>query len=120
MSVEILPEKESDPSIVMEGFSRDLSISGVSFVPERNGGPPEESGQLSLKDLLHRNVRVAIPSDQMLMAISGQIVRKRHIMIDGHKTPCYGIQFSEMTPRLRGAFFAFAESSRDKDVPSSS
>jgi CRP-like cAMP-binding protein len=119
MSVEILPEKESDPSIVMEGFSRDLSISGVSFVPERNGGPPEESGQLSLKDLLHRSVRVSIPSDQMLMAISGQIVRKRHIMIDGYKTPCYGIQFSEMTPRLRGAFFAFAESSRDKDVPAS-
>jgi hypothetical protein len=26
--------------------------------------------------------------------------------------PSYGIQFDEMTPRLRGAFFAFAESTR--------
>ena len=119
MSVEILPESDSEPSIVMEGYSRDLSISGVSFIPERNGAPPEESGQLSLKDLLHRNVRVTIPADQLLVAISGQIVRKRHLVIGGHKTPCYGIQFSEMTPRLRGAFFAFAESSREADIPSS-
>jgi hypothetical protein len=74
---------------------------------------------MSLKDLLHRNVRVTIPADQLLVAISGQIVRKRHIMIDGHKTPSYGIQFAEMTPRLRGAFFAFAESAQDKDVPPS-
>jgi CRP-like cAMP-binding protein len=119
MSVEILPERESDPSIVMEGYSRDLSISGVSFMPERNGAPPEEDGQLSLKDLLHRNVRVTIPTDQLLVAISGQIVRKRHIVINGHKTPCYGIQFSEMTPRLRGAFFAFAEGARDMNTPPS-
>lgn len=119
MSVEILPEKDSDPSIIMEGYSGDISISGVSFIPERNGGPPEESGKLSLKDLLHRNVRVTIPADQLLVAIPGQIVRKRHIMIDGHKTPSYGIQFAEMSPRLRGAFFAFAESARDKDVPPS-
>jgi len=116
MSVEILPEGESSPSIVMEGYSQDLSISGVSFIPERNGGPPEETGKLSLKALLHRNVRVTILADQLLVAISGQIVRKRHIMINGHKIPSYGIQFAEMTPRLRGAFFAFAESARDKDV----
>jgi hypothetical protein len=119
MSVEILPEKDSEPSIVMEGYSRDLSISGVSFIPESNGGPPEESGQLSLKDLLHRNVRVTIPADKLLVAISGQIVRKRHIVVGGHKVPSYGIQFSEMTPRLRGAFFAFAEGARDKDIPPS-
>jgi len=119
MSVEILPESANEPSIVMEGYSQDLSISGVSFIPESNGGPPEESGQLSLTDLLHRSVRVSIPGDQLLVAISGQIVRKRHIMINGHKIPSYGIQFAEMTPRLRGAFFAFAESSRDKDIPPS-
>lgn len=117
MIVEILPESAAEPSIIMDGYSQDLSISGVSFIPERNGGPPEESGQLSLKDLLHRSVRVTIPSDKLLVAISGQIVRKHHIMINGHKIPSYGIQFAEMTPRLRGAFFAFAENARDKDVP---
>jgi hypothetical protein len=116
MSVEILPKSESEPSIVLEGYSQDLSITGVSFIPERNGGPPEESGLLSLSDLLNREVRITIPTDHLLVAISGRIVRKRHIMIDGQKAPSYGIEFSEMTPRLRGAFFAFAEGARDKDT----
>jgi CRP-like cAMP-binding protein len=118
MGVEILPLREGDPSMVVKGLSHDLSVSGVSFVPERNGTPPEPSGLLGAEDLLGRNVRVTILAEDVSLTIAGQIVRKRPVMINGHKLQSLGIQFAEIPPRLRGMFFAFADSAKDADPPS--
>jgi hypothetical protein len=38
-------------------------------------------------------------------------------VINGHKFQSIGIQFAEIPPRLRGAFFAFAESAKDENLP---
>jgi hypothetical protein len=49
------------------------------------------------------------------MAISGQIVRKRNVVVKGLRIQSLGIQFAKMPPRLRGAFFALAESAQRSD-----
>ena len=41
MSVSVLPNENGQLPMVMEGHSRDLSVSGVSFIPERNGEQPK-------------------------------------------------------------------------------
>jgi CRP-like cAMP-binding protein len=116
MSISVLPNRNGQPPMVMEGYSRDLSISGVSFVPERNGAQLTDSPS-GADDLLNRDVRVTIPSDKFSVAISGRIVRNRHTVINGHKIQSIGIQFAEIPPRLRGAFFVFAESAKDENLP---
>jgi len=117
MSIEILPADENQPLMVLNGYSKCLSVSGVSFIPERNGfdeNQDEKPGSHFLDgDLLFRKVRVSIPDQELSVAIAGQIVRKSQVVVNGYRSPCFGIQFAEMPPRLRGAFFAFAEGARD-------
>jgi hypothetical protein len=38
-------------------------------------------------------------------------------VINGNKTQAIGIQFAEIPPRLRGAFFVFAESAKGETLP---
>ena len=115
MTVEIHPAGVPKPAVVLNGSARDLSISGVSFIPETNGaGPPAKLASL-VKDLDHQRVRVAISSEALSMSIPGQIVRTRELMVNGSRTLSLGIQFDEVSPRVRGAFLAFAEGTGNFD-----
>lgn len=117
MRVSVLPSGKGQPPMVMEGYSRDLSVTGVSFIPERNAAQLKTGDPGDADDLLNRDVRVTIPADNFSVAISGRIVRDRRTVINGHKIQSIGIQFAEIPPRLRGAFFAFAESAKDESLP---
>jgi hypothetical protein len=110
LALTILPPSPGGPSVDMIGFCSDLSVSGVSFIPEANGGPP--TGDLA-DGWVNRAVRVTIPAGHISLAIAGRIVRKRQIVFNGYRVTALGIRFAEMPPRLRGAFFAFAEGCRD-------
>ena len=117
MSVEIHPKGGPGPAaaVVLNGSARDLSISGVSFIPETNGaGPPDKLAAL-VKECDLQWVRVAISSETLSMSISGQVVRTRKVMVNGSKTFSLGIQFDEVSPRVRGAFLAFAEGTGNFD-----
>jgi hypothetical protein len=118
MSVEIFPDGESSEPIIMQGYCRDLSVTGVSFLAESNGALSEKAWPAGADDLIRRKVRVTIPAEDFSMAISGMIVRQRKVCSHGHKTQSLGIEFAQMPPRLRGAFFAFAENAKDAE-PSS-
>jgi hypothetical protein len=79
------------------------------FIPETNGaGPPAKLASL-VKDVDHQRVQVAISSETLSMSIPGQIVRTQKLMVNGSRTLSLGIQFDEVSPRVRGAFIAFAE-----------
>jgi hypothetical protein len=92
-----------------------LSISGVSLLGESNGALSEKGWLASTDDLIRRKVRVTIPAEDFSMAISGLIVRQRNVWVHGRRTQSLGIEFAKMPPRLRGAFFAFAENAKDAE-----
>ena len=115
MTVEINPTGGSGPAVVLNGSASDLSISGVSFIPEINGaGPPDKLASL-VKDLGHQRVRVAISSEALSMSIPGQIMRTRKVVVNGSRTLSLGIQFDKVSPRVSGAFLAFAEGTGNFD-----
>jgi hypothetical protein len=111
LNLTILPTAGGGAPLDMTGFCSDLSVSGVSFIPESNGSGPQ-AGDLSDK-LVDRAVRVCVPAGDLSLSIAGRIVRKRQVVFNGYRVTALGIRFAEMPPRLRGAFFAFAEGSRD-------
>lgn len=109
MTVEVHPSGVPGPTVVLKGSAIDLSISGVSFIPETNGaGPPVKLASL-VNQIDHRRVRVAISSEALSMSIPGQIMRTRELMVNGGKTFSLGIQFDKVSPRVSGALLAFAE-----------
>ena len=115
MTVEIHPTGVSGSAVVLNGSGRDLSISGVSFVPETNGaGNPVKFASL-VKDPDHQRVRVAISNEALTMSIPGQIVRTRELVANGNRTISLGIQFDKVSPRMSGAFLAFAEGTGNFD-----
>ncbi len=115
MTVEIHPAGVPKAVVVLKGSARDLSISGVSFIPETNGnGLPANLASL-VKDPDHQRVRVAISSEALSMSIPGQIVRTRELMVNGNRALSLGIQFDDVSPRVRGAFLAFAEGTGNFD-----
>lgn len=115
MTVEILSTGVAGPAVVLNGAASDLSISGVSFIPGTNGGGPPEELASMVQDLDHPRVRVAISSEALSMSIPGQIVRTQKLMVNGSRTLSLGIQFDEVSPRVRGAFIAFAEGAGNFD-----
>jgi len=115
MTVEIHLKGGLGPAVVLNGSASDLSLSGVSFIPETNGaGPPDKLASL-VKNLDHQRVRVAISSEALSMSIPGQIVRTRKVMVNGSRTLSLGIQFDEVSPRVNGTFLAFAEGTGNFD-----
>jgi hypothetical protein len=115
MTVEIHPAGAPRPVVVLDGSARDLSISGVSFIPEINGDGLLPNLPSLVKDPDHQRVRVAISSEALSMSIPGQIVRTRELMVNGNRTLSLGIQFDDVSPRVRGAFLAFAEGTGNFD-----
>ncbi len=115
MSVTITPAGITGPPLTLNGVALDLSVSGVSFIPENSGSCPPAKLASLVKDHDRQRVRVAISSETLSMSISGQIVRMRELMLNGSRTISYGIKFDAVSPRLRGAFFAFAESTGNFD-----
>ena len=115
MTVEIHSAGVPGPAVVLKGSARDLSISGVSFVPETNGGGPPEKLSCLVKDPDRQRVRVAISNQALTMSIAGQIVRTRELVVNGRKTFALGIQFDDVSPCVSGAFLAFAEGTESFD-----
>ena len=115
MTVEIHPTGVSGPAVVLNGSARDLSISGVSFVPKTNGDGLPPNLQSLVKDFDHQRVRVAISNEALTMSIPGQIVRTRELVVNGNRTLSLGIQFDEVSPCVSGAFLAFAEGTENFD-----
>jgi hypothetical protein len=117
MRIEIEPSTQNTPPLVMKGYCRDLSVSGVFFIPEASEARFAVHGGVNGDDVVRRKVRVTIPLGELSIAISGRIVRKRNVVFNGVKIQSLGIQFAEMPPRQRGLFFAFAESAKSGDWP---
>jgi hypothetical protein len=110
MTLEILPSAPNEAAVSLTGYSLDLSVSGMLFVPQVSGNQdPALLSRLSER-AVSRSVRVTIPSKDFSVSIGGEVVRTRSISVNGSRKPALGIRFAEVPPRLRGIFFALAES----------
>jgi len=111
LNLTVLPAAPGDPPLALSGFCSDLSVGGVSFIPEGNGNG-SSPGDIA-PGLVDRAVQVTVPVGDLSLAIRGRIVRKRQVVFNGYRVTSLGIRFAEMPPRLLGAFFAFAEGARN-------
>lgn len=108
MRVEVLADAPGQSRLCVAGLSYDLSVSGVSFVPETDGLPPPPPGGPASDPLLGRRVKAALHGEGVALEIAGRIVRRRILLHDGRRHTSLAIHFDELSPRLRGLLFAFA------------
>jgi CRP-like cAMP-binding protein len=104
MRLEIAPCVLGEAPLVITGRSRDLSLSGLSFIPESSpAAHPAE-----LKKVVGRKVKVTLPLNDFSLTVGGRLARVFQVSQNGRKTTAVGVRFSEIPLSLRGAFFSIA------------
>jgi CRP-like cAMP-binding protein len=110
LQLEIFPEHLPDQAIDLEGDSEDISIGGMSIVID--SASIDESLAISSlnKTISNAKIDVSVLTHTLLLKISGKIAWSREVAHNGVKALAVGMQFDEMSPKIRGLLFALFNS----------
>jgi hypothetical protein len=108
MSLSILPLQAHEPSLVLKGVSHEISVAGLCFIPEPENTPGMPGVMKTAPTFIGRKVNARIQAEGISVEVQGQIARKGRVVILGDQFPCFGIQFTDLSPLVRWMFFTFA------------
>ena len=114
MSLEIFPHSSVNFPIILEAYSKDISIDGTSVVLDANDLSVAKSVASFRKTIKDSIVKISFPSEGMELKVSGKIAWTQEILFKGEKTLAVGIQFQDLSPKLRGMLFVFADGTKDQ------
>ena len=113
MSLEIYPHSSANLPIILDAYSKDISIGGTCVVLDANDMSVAKSVTSFCKTIKNSEVKINFPSEGMELKISGKIAWTSETIVRGKKTLALGIQFQDLSPKLRGMLFVFANNSKD-------
>jgi hypothetical protein len=110
MILELPPWGPFKTPIAIEGYSSDISISGICVV--LNGSSEHVPYLLNALSEIddQKKIRVSFPGATMELKVRGNIIWNHEIQFNGKKTLAVGIQFEEDSPKMCGMLFMFAKS----------
>jgi hypothetical protein len=110
MSLEIYPKTSFNYPIIVEGYSKDISIGGICVVLDEKDMDVHSSIASFHKSTKDAKVKISLSIEALKLKVSGNIVWTQKIHAHGKQTLALGIKFDEMSPRFQGMLFAFADS----------
>jgi len=109
LQLEIYPEHSPDRAIHLEGDSEDISIGGMSIIIDPDATADPSTASLD-KSIPNARINVSVVTHTLMLKISGRIIWRREVVHNGAKTLAMGMQFDEMSPKIRGLLFALFNS----------
>lgn len=110
LELEIYPEHSPDEAIYLEGESEDISIGGMSIVIDSNKlNEPWNISSLNAS-ASNAKIHVSVVTHTLLLKISGKVAWRRETTHNGTRALALGMQFDEMSPKIRGLLFALVNS----------
>jgi CRP-like cAMP-binding protein len=110
LELEIHPEHSPDEAIYLEGVSEDISIGGMSInIDAAKLTEPWNISSL-YESAANAKVTVSVVTHTLVLKISGKIAWRREVVTNGAKALAIGMQFDEMSPKVRGLLFALFNS----------
>ncbi|MBW2434428.1 MAG: cyclic nucleotide-binding domain-containing protein [Deltaproteobacteria bacterium] len=110
LELEIYPEHSPDEAIYLEGASEDISIGGMSIIVDSSKiFAPWNIASLHDR-AANAKIYVSVVTHTLLLKISGKIAWRREVVHSGAKALAIGMQFDEMSPKIRGLLFALFNS----------
>jgi hypothetical protein len=110
MSLEIYPQNSFNYPIIVEGYSKDISIGGTCVVLDEKDMEVHSSIASFHKKTNDAKIKISMSIEALKLKVSGNIVWTQKIHVDGKQTLALGIKFDEMSPKFQGMLFAFADS----------
>ena len=111
--LEIYPQTAANFPIILEGYSNDVLVGGTCVVLDTNDENISNSVATLNKTIKNSIVKLNYPNEGLELKISGKIAWTHEVVFRGMNTLALGIQFQGLSPKLRGMFFIFANSSAD-------
>ena len=109
--LEIYPQTAANFPIILEGYSNDVLVGGTCVVLDTNDENISNSVVTLNKTVKNSIVKLNYPNEGLELKISGKIAWTHEVIFRGMNTLALGIQFQGLSPKLRGMFFIFANSS---------
>ena len=103
--MQIYPGKSGQHPIVLDGYSRDVSIGGMCIVLD----PGYEHLPSMYEEIKDSRVQISMANEAMKLSVSGKIVWSKDVVFDDQHTIALGIQYQKMTPKLSGLAVVFAD-----------
>ena len=114
MTLEIFPEQSVNSPIILDGYSRDISIGGACIVLDTKDVHVVNSLASFHKKIKNASVKMSFPSEGLEIKVPGQIIWIQKVSFRGGKTLALGVQFQNLSPKLRGMLFVFADDAGTK------
>ncbi len=111
MTLEIYPEASVNFPIILDGYSRDISIGGTCIVLDAKDVHVSNSIASFHKTIKNAPIKMSFASEGLELRVSGKIVWTQEVSFKGAKTLALGVQFQNLSPKLRGMLFVFADNS---------
>ena len=109
MSLEIYPKTSLNYPIIVEGYSKDISIGGICVVLDEKDMDVHSSIASFHKNTKDAKVKISMSIEALKLKVSGNIVWTQKIHVHTKQTLALGIKFDEMSPKFQGMLFAFAD-----------
>lgn len=110
LELELYPEHSPDEAIYVEGISEDISIGGMSInIDADKLAEPWNIASL-YESATNAKIYVSVITHTLVLKISGKIAWRREVVNNGAKALAIGMQFDEMSPKVRGLLFALFNS----------
>ena len=110
VNLELSPRATSDTQVLFEGFSSDISLGGICVILDSSQADIDTLVEAFENGSNTEKIWVGFSADKMHIKVLGRIAWSHAVTLNGEKTLVLGIQFEEMSPRLRGMLFMFANS----------
>jgi CRP-like cAMP-binding protein len=105
IDMQIYPGKSGDHPIVLDGYTRDVSIGGMCIVLDAG----YEHVPSMYQDIKNSRIQISMASEAMTISVLGKIVWSKEAVFEGQKSVALGIQYQNMTPKLSGLLVVFAD-----------
>ena len=105
IDMQIFPGKSGEHPIILNGYTRDVSIGGMCIVIDAG----YEHVPAMYRDIKNSRIQIQMTSEAMTIGVSGKIVWSKDIKLGDQKSVALGIQYQNMTPKLSGLIVVFAD-----------
>lgn len=110
MNLKIYPDAFSHHPVVLDGYSRDVSVGGMCIILDAK----YTNIPTVYKSIKNARIEISLPSEALTINVSGAIVWNKEVYFRGERTVALGIQFEDMSPKLSGLLVVFADMLSDK------
>jgi CRP-like cAMP-binding protein len=105
--LEIILKTNAHTSIYVTGYSNDVSIGGICLILDEISLSSASEIPTFEKFFDRAEVRVSLQIENLTLQLPGKIQWSRKVFQNSRTSMAIGIQFSEISPRLRGLLLAF-------------